>query len=36
MYKGSWKDGKQHGKGTLVDKDGNQMEAEWNDGKRIK
>lgn len=29
MYQGSWKDGKQHGKGILIDKDGNEMEAEW-------
>jgi hypothetical protein len=30
MYRGSWKDWKEHGKGTLIDKDGNHKEAEWN------
>jgi hypothetical protein len=36
MYKGSWSNGKQHGKGTLIDKDGRELEAEWMDGKKVK
>ena len=36
MYEGYWKDGKQHGKGVLIDKDKNRLEAEWIDGKRVK
>ena len=36
MYKGNWKDGKQDGQGILTDKDGNEVAAEWVNGKRIK
>ena len=35
-YRGQWKNGKQHGKGTLVDKDGNMTVAEWIEGKRVR
>ena len=35
-YKGHWKDGKQHGKGILVDKEGQETEAELVEGKRIR
>jgi hypothetical protein len=35
VYKGAWKDGKQHGAGVIVDKDGKETRAEWAEGKKI-
>jgi hypothetical protein len=33
---GTWKDGKQNGKGMMVLEDGTKFEGEWADGQRIK
>ena len=35
VYKGQWKDGKQHGYGVIIDKDGKEIKAEWAEGKKI-
>ena len=36
MYEGSWKDNKQHGKGTYTDQNGKSQSGIWNDGERKK
>ena len=33
-YEGSWVDGKMHGTGVFVDKNGNKFRGEWEAGKR--
>lgn len=33
-YEGSWVDGKMHGSGVFVDKNGNKYKGEWEAGKR--
>lgn len=35
-YKGEWKEGKEHGKGTFISKSGLYREGEWYKGQRIK
>ena len=33
-YEGSWVDGKMHGTGVFVDKNGNMLRGEWEAGRR--
>jgi hypothetical protein len=34
-YKGQWKNGKQHGKGTFINENGEERSGVWKEGKRV-
>lgn len=34
-FKGNWKNGKLHGKGLMIDSQGNETEVEWDEGMKI-
>jgi hypothetical protein len=36
IYDGTWKDGKQHGRGKFITKDGIERIGEWENGKKIR
>lgn len=36
MYKGGWKDGKQHGEGVMIDEKGVKKKGKWETGTILK
>ena len=36
VYDGEWKNGEKHGRGTIINQNGEKREGIWENGKRIK